>query len=260
MGMLAALLGVKKHAAVGIMEMLWHFAARYSPCGNIGKYSNEAIAAALEWEITDADALISALVKCRWLDAMENPDVRLYVHDWHVHGQDSSDKFLLQKGLTYANGVAPRRKIKNKVQTSTDKYRPRQRKYRQVQTSLAETVSVSVSESVSPRVTDTPAISSKIRTCFERLTARPELRHMTFEQFMTARQKHVAGGVLVEDVADQVEEAAVLMGSIDSPGVWLHRQLERIEKGLGEAEKNKSPGSVADRGLYVPLAEREEGE
>jgi hypothetical protein len=67
---------------VGVLEALWHTTLRNAPDGDIGRLTNEEIAAAIEWD-GDADELISALVKSRWLDA--DPDFRLIVHDWSEH-------------------------------------------------------------------------------------------------------------------------------------------------------------------------------
>jgi hypothetical protein len=67
---------------VGVLEALWHTTLRNAPDGDIGKLSNEDIASAIEWD-GDADELIAALVKSRWLDT--DPDYRLIVHDWSDH-------------------------------------------------------------------------------------------------------------------------------------------------------------------------------
>lgn len=67
---------------VGILEAIWHTTLRNAPDGDIGRLSNEEIAAAIEWD-GDADELIAALVKSRWLDT--DVDFRLIVHDWSEH-------------------------------------------------------------------------------------------------------------------------------------------------------------------------------
>lgn len=68
--------------AVGLLESLWMFTSRNSPLGDIGKHSDEDIAAAIEWP-EEPSSLILALVDCRWLDASE--EHRLVVHDWADH-------------------------------------------------------------------------------------------------------------------------------------------------------------------------------
>lgn len=64
---------------VGILESLWHFAGDCADDGGVGRYSNEDIAAYMEWD-GDPDELINAFVHCRWLDP--HPVHRLVVHDW----------------------------------------------------------------------------------------------------------------------------------------------------------------------------------
>ena len=75
-------LQIPHYAAVGILESLWHMASTQAQRGDIGKWSDEDIAAQLEWE-GDETTLIEALVGCGWLD--EHPEHRLVVHDWHAH-------------------------------------------------------------------------------------------------------------------------------------------------------------------------------
>lgn len=65
--------------AVGLLETLWKTAYRNAPAGDIGRLTNDEIAAAIEWG-GDADELVDALVATRWLDADQQH--RLLVHDW----------------------------------------------------------------------------------------------------------------------------------------------------------------------------------
>jgi len=69
-----------------VLESLWHFTAQYAKRGDIGKWSDEEIASAIEWE-GDPTELISALVSARLLD----PDTtyRLLVHDWEAHADQT---------------------------------------------------------------------------------------------------------------------------------------------------------------------------
>ena len=46
---LCELLKCDRPTAIGYLELLWHFAAKYAPQGDIGKYSDERIEAALDW-------------------------------------------------------------------------------------------------------------------------------------------------------------------------------------------------------------------
>lgn len=67
------------YQVAGILEMLWNFAATCADDGGVGRYSNEDIAAHLEYD-GDHDELIAALIHCGWLD--EHPVDRLVIHDW----------------------------------------------------------------------------------------------------------------------------------------------------------------------------------
>lgn len=101
---LAGALGITRAHAVGLLEMMWHFTAQYTPAGDIGKYSDAAIAFHIGWE-NAPETLLNALCATRWLD--QNASVRLYVHDWHEHADDSVHMALARKTLHFANGVRP---------------------------------------------------------------------------------------------------------------------------------------------------------
>ena len=71
-------LQIPQYAAVGLLESLWHMTSEPAPRADIGRWSNEDIAAQLEWDPkVHADYLIEALVACGWLD--EHPAQRLVV-------------------------------------------------------------------------------------------------------------------------------------------------------------------------------------
>lgn len=67
---------------IGVLEAIWHCTLMNAPDGDIGKLSNEEIAAAIEWD-DDSETLILTLVECGWLDLDEAH--RLVVHDWSDH-------------------------------------------------------------------------------------------------------------------------------------------------------------------------------
>lgn len=110
MARLAELLGEEICTARGIMESIWHMTAELAPRGNIGKFSNEEILAALHWKnkrnpIT-ADQLIESLLSVRFLDP--HPDHRLVCHDWHQHCDDYVHMRLANDTLVFCNGTIPR--------------------------------------------------------------------------------------------------------------------------------------------------------
>ncbi len=67
---------------VGLLESIWLFTQGNAIAGDIGKHSDEDIAAAIEWE-GDATELINTLVECKLLDPC--PVHRLLVHGWDKH-------------------------------------------------------------------------------------------------------------------------------------------------------------------------------
>ena len=103
--MLANELSISIFSAVGLLEILWHFTARYCPAGDIGRWGNDAIARAVGWPHGDADRLIEALIVCRWLDVDEVS--RLAVHDWPEHCEDTTHLVLARKVRRFANGKIP---------------------------------------------------------------------------------------------------------------------------------------------------------
>ncbi len=88
---LASALGVRLYSAVGIMEMLWHYAGQHTPEGDIGSVPDVEIASAVSWE-KKPDKLVKALVESHWLERHE--DYRLYIHDWPDHCEQSVRKWL----------------------------------------------------------------------------------------------------------------------------------------------------------------------
>jgi hypothetical protein len=79
---LKRLLGKPCYAVVGLLESLWLLTISSADEGDVGRFSNEEIADAIEWD-GDADALIDALITAGWLD--RDDERRLVVHDWLDH-------------------------------------------------------------------------------------------------------------------------------------------------------------------------------
>lgn len=80
---------------VGLLESLWHYTIIAAPYGDIGRKTNREIMASMEWE-GDADAVIEALTEVHWIDPHPDPDVRLVVHEWHVHCPEFLKKRVLR--------------------------------------------------------------------------------------------------------------------------------------------------------------------
>lgn len=91
---LARLLSLHRWGAVGILEMLWHFAAEFAHQGDVGKFSNDAIGHALCWDGAST-MLVSALTDSRWLDAC--PCHRLRIHNWPKHADQTVQRVLRKR-------------------------------------------------------------------------------------------------------------------------------------------------------------------
>jgi hypothetical protein len=103
---LATFLGVNRITAVGILELLWHFTAKYAPRGDIGRFDNTHIAAGIHWE-GDPDALVRALVQSKWVEIHSDPEIRLVIHDWEEHSDDYTRKRVKKSGLGFAGNGTP---------------------------------------------------------------------------------------------------------------------------------------------------------
>jgi len=112
---LAKELRVHQAQAIGHLTALWEFTAEFAKAGDVGRYSNEAIARGSLWD-GDADSFVNALVVTRWLD--ENEKHRLLVHDWAQHCEYSVSKFLFENKLRFADGSKPRAGVKSHASKS----------------------------------------------------------------------------------------------------------------------------------------------
>lgn len=95
---LKAILNQPKGSALGWLEAMWHFAGRFTPQGNIGKYSDVAIEAWVEWNGKPGE-LIAALVESKWIDV--DSVHRLLVHDWAQHSDKATKNSLMRSKLTF---------------------------------------------------------------------------------------------------------------------------------------------------------------
>jgi hypothetical protein len=99
LGDLMEALQIKERAlAVGYLELLWHFAAEFAPQGDIGKYSDSRIEAAMDWH-GKRGRLVEALTTSRWLDVHDK--CRLCVHDWADHADESVRKRLQRANVNF---------------------------------------------------------------------------------------------------------------------------------------------------------------
>jgi len=109
-------LNISRPVAVGTLELLWQATAEYAPQGDIGKFTDEEIAALVEWQhpsITPKD-FVRTLCDIRWLDPSTRH--RLIIHDWHQHAPDYLRKRLSRAGLDFYGKGRVRRSADNGVQ------------------------------------------------------------------------------------------------------------------------------------------------
>jgi hypothetical protein len=110
---LKRLLGFGKGRCLGYLEGVWHFAGRFAPQGNIGKYADDDIESWVEWE-GEPSALMNALAESGWID--RNPEHRFIVHDWSQYADDIVHTELARKCLHFADGGIPRTGRLNKAE------------------------------------------------------------------------------------------------------------------------------------------------
>jgi len=89
--------------AVGLLESLWLIAQHSAQQGDIGKLSNEDLAASMEWA-GDADELVQVFVDCGFLDRCRVH--RLVVHGWNEHAPTWTRGNLAKAGLSIVVAVA----------------------------------------------------------------------------------------------------------------------------------------------------------
>jgi hypothetical protein len=104
---------------VGTLEMLWHWAAKFTPQGDIGKYSDKTIEDAISWSGSSGE-LVRVLVEKRWLD--RDSTHRLVVHDWRDHADESVRKALRRNCLEFV--IADGGQCPENVETPSGKILP----------------------------------------------------------------------------------------------------------------------------------------
>lgn len=99
---LAGLLGVELYASVGLLNLLWHWVARFHPSGSLEGISDFAVKAACRWP-GDAGELMNAFREARWVD--REPFSR--VHDWSDHAENWVHAELAERGELFCDGAVP---------------------------------------------------------------------------------------------------------------------------------------------------------
>lgn len=84
---LAGYLDISKIHAAGIIGGLLNYTADVAPQGNIGKWPDEVIARACDWD-GDPNEFVNALAKAGWLDEHPDPKHRFIIHDLEDHAEN----------------------------------------------------------------------------------------------------------------------------------------------------------------------------
>lgn len=107
MAVLAQCLGIAHYHAVGLVELLFHFAGDFAPAGDIGRFPDESIAGGIHWK-TDSRRLLDSLLIARWI-AADNCH-RLVISDWPTQAPTWVRRILAFKSETFWDGSPPRHK------------------------------------------------------------------------------------------------------------------------------------------------------
>lgn len=110
---LALYLDCPLYVAVGLMESLWHLAARQAWRGDIGRLSDEDIALALDYR-GDVSAMLAAVAKAGLID--HHPECRFVIHDWWEHSEDSVHAKVARHREVFACGRIPKLKKLTKLE------------------------------------------------------------------------------------------------------------------------------------------------
>jgi hypothetical protein len=102
---LMKLLNLREREVEGLMLAIWRFTKYNAPRGDIGKYTDEELEIALEWD--QPGTLIPALLKARFFDHSNDPRVRFTVHQWHEHCEAHVHTLVVRLCTTFADGTFP---------------------------------------------------------------------------------------------------------------------------------------------------------
>ncbi len=101
---LASRLNVELPTVIGHLELLWAFAGKKAPQGNIGKWPDGAIARACYW-MGQPDFFVGALCDSGFVD--RDAASRLVIHDWQEHAPRWVKLKLTNLGLGFIESIGP---------------------------------------------------------------------------------------------------------------------------------------------------------
>ena len=213
--------GAPDWKAIGILETMWVNTCDNAPQGDIGKFSNEEIAAMLDWgeeQPQSADELVQILVDCKWLD--ESEEHRLVVHDWHDHAPNYIKGGLARSGKEFLSKPA---EIQDATQGST--LEPTQDS--SLETGPKPSAQDNPGRAASSQVNSSQAKSSQVIPAYGPPPAIetadiPEVKRIANQISKVLRTRS-------PDDRDFIWQAAIVTERNYSED-WLHQALERVSK------------------------------
>lgn len=146
-------LGLPEWQVIGLLESIWRLCRKDAQEGNIGRFSNEDIAAAIEYD-DDPDELVQALVACEWLDEDPDPEVRLIVHNWSEHVPSYLKGNFAKHKRTFADQAAKQRTQQAAEQSAISTVLPSQAKPSPTKSSQTLFSSVAESDGQTDQITE----------------------------------------------------------------------------------------------------------
>lgn len=114
--LLAEELGIMEPYVVGILEVFWHWVAKYHPHGEITGIRPTLMARAMRYT-EDPKRLLDSLAVCGFLDHL--PDGKVLVHDWSEHADNSVHQLLKKRHELFADGSKPFTRNKERLMTGS---------------------------------------------------------------------------------------------------------------------------------------------
>jgi len=101
--MLADELGIMEPFAVGLLEVFWHWVAKYRPSGDLTGVRPSLMARSIRYT-GDAQGLWDAFLRCGFVDVKDD---KYLVHDWSEHADNAVHQLLKKRQEHFADGCAP---------------------------------------------------------------------------------------------------------------------------------------------------------
>lgn len=98
-------LGMARWQVCGILQCLWFVTSDNAPQGDIGKFTDDAIADAMGMDRELFSRVLEALIACRWVD--RSAKHRLVIHDWSDHCEQYVKRRLERMKLLFVEAGPP---------------------------------------------------------------------------------------------------------------------------------------------------------